>query len=287
MQIRRLLLIAALAAATLGFSVPAFGATTVYVTGDLGDPGGAMALTSAQLAGTKAPVLLAGDIAYETGSQADYAANFTPYFGSFIERMWPVPGNHDYGSGFPYYFSYWGSRVGSIEQSWYAKTIGSWRVLMLDSNCEFIGGCTKGSPEYRWASAQLKSFLGQCVAAVWHHPRWSTGPHGNNDAVTDLYALLVRRHVDLLLTGHDHDYQRFYRSDADGVRDRQGVREFVVGTGGAALYDFTSDSPLIAKRSSASYGSLKLTLRSRGYRWEFMPTSGTFSDSGHAKCLSK
>lgn len=276
--------LAAMALVVVLPSAPTFAATTVYVTGDVGDPGGAMALTGRQLTSTSAPVVITGDIAYETGSKADYAANFTPYFGAFTDRSWPVLGNHDYGSGFPYYFTYWGDRVGSVAQPWYAATFGSWRFLMLDSNCEFIGGCEKGSAEYQWVKQQLATHSGRCVAAVWHHPRWSTGPHGDNASVAELFGLLRRRHVDLLLTGHDHDYQRFFPSDARGTRDRDGVTEFVVGTGGAALYDFASTSPLIAARSSASHGVLKLRLSDSGYRWKFLATSGTFSDSGAAKC---
>ena len=258
--------------------------TTVYVTGDVGQSGGGMALTADQLTSVSDPVILPGDITYTNGTSAEYAANYTPYFGSFVDRSWPVPGNHDYGTGWPYYFTYFGSRVGSTAQPWYAKQFGSWLFLMLDSNCTRNGGCDASSAQYAWVTQQLQSFTGKCVAAVWHHPRWSDGPHGDNATMGDMFALLRANDVEALFSGHDHDYERFMPSDANGTYDAQGVAEFVVGTGGASLYDFATTSTLTAARSKESHGVLKLELSETGYAWSFLPTSGSFADSGTANC---
>lgn len=258
--------------------------TTVYVTGDIGWSGGGQSETGEQLRAVSNDVLLTGDITYSNGTEAEYATNFTPYFGDFKDRSWPVPGNHDYGTGWPYYLTYWGDRVGSYSEPWYAKRFGDWLFLMLDSNCTVNTGCGTTSPQYLWAKSQLESFSGTCVAAVWHHPRWSTSQHGNNASVSDLFALLREHNVEMLLAGHDHVYERFLPSSASGTYDSEGVAEFVVGTGGASLYSFPTSSTLTANTSDASYGVLKLDLNASGYAWQFLPTSGTFTDSGTANC---
>lgn len=264
--------------------IPTPTVTTVYVTGDIGWSGGGQDLTGSQLHAVSDPVVLPGDVTYFNGTSAEYAANFTPFFGSFDQRAWPVPGNHDYGTGWPYYFTYWGARVGTQAAPWYAKQFGDWLFLMLDSNCSVNSGCGTTSEQYAWAKSQLEAFGGTCVAAVWHHPRWSTSQHGDNSSVSDLFALMREHHVELVLSGHDHDYERFFPSNSAGAYDTNGVAQFVVGTGGASLYNFNTTSPLTAAKSNASYGVLKLDLNATGYGWEFMPTSGTFTDSGTSAC---
>ena len=139
-------------------------------------------------------------------------------------------------------------------------------------------------------AAQRDANPGRCLAAVWHHPRWSSGYHGDADAdgeedVSAMYALLAARGADLLLSGHDHDYERFARLAPDGSPSATGIRQFVVGTGGTALRPFVRTAPGSQARSDSTYGVLKLDLRADGYDWSFLPVAGdTFTDRGSDTC---
>ena len=245
-----------------------------------------MTETAALLGDMTDPLIVTGDIAYPNGTAAELAACYDPSYGKYKAHTYPVPGNHDYNTtDAADYFAYFGSRVGTIAEPWYSVSIGDWHFVMVNSNCASVGGCDTSSPQYIWLSNELATHTNQCVAAVWHHPRWSTGYHGNNTDVADMYALLVDRGVDLLLTGHDHNYERFTTINAGGVEASNGVREFVVGTGGASLRDFATTSPLSQARYKDSYGVLRLALSDTSYSWTFLPTGSTsFTDTGSDTC---
>lgn len=236
------------------------------------------------LAGTVAAL---GDLAYDSGSPSQFANCYGPTWGRFADRTRPVPGNHDYVTqGASGYFGYFGPRVGRLGESWYAYDLGSWRVYALDSNCAFIGGCGPGSPQLEWLLADLAANPRSCVLAYWHHPRYSSGQHGNNPEVQPLWAALVGAGADVVLASHDHLYERFARLDASGADDPdRGIRSFVVGTGGKDPYEFRSVQPGSEVRNAGTYGVLVLTLRGDGYDWRFVPVAGsTFTDSGSEAC---
>lgn len=256
----------------------------VYATADVGECGGATAAT-AKVIPSGSRVIAAGDLAYPSGSAASFASCYLPYYGKFLRRTFPVPGNHEYFAPDLAYFDVFGTRAGTPARPWYTVRFGAWRFLMLNSNCRRVGGCDRGSRQYRWLARTLRNDRSQCLAAVWHHPRWSSGHHGGSPATTALYRRIVRAGGDLLLSGHDHTYERFARKRASGRIAGSGLRQFVVGTGGARLYGGFGD-PLAGSqvRQAEHHGVLRLRLTKDGYSWRFLATDGAMVDSGADSC---
>ncbi len=257
----------------------------VYVTGDIGQCGGAADETAALIDAAAGPLVATGDLAYPSGTSTDFANCYDPYYGHLKSVTFPVPGNHEYYSGGSAYFDYFGSRVGTVGQPWYVVDIAGWRFYMLNSNCDEVGGCGVSSAQYTWLEEQLRHIQPACTAAVWHHPRWSSGVHGPDPSTAPLYALLADRGTDLLLTGHEHNYERFTRLDASGTADPAGIIEFVVGTGGQALREIPGLAAGSQARLADSHGVLRLTLRTSEFDWRFLPTDpqgGT--DAGSERC---
>ena len=230
-------------------------------------------------------VFAAGDLAYPDGTSAQFQDCYGPTWGRWKLRTSPVPGNHEYHtSGAAPYFAYFGSRAGTPGKGWYAYNLGTWRIYNLNANCDHVG-CGAGSEQIRWLQADLAASPHTCVAAVWHQPLFSSGMHGGDAAVRPLWEALQAAGAEIVLNGHDHDYERFDPQTASGVAAATGIREFVVGTGGAPLRAFASVQSNSAVRSSATYGVLKLTLHTGSYDWAFVPVAGgTFTDSGSGAC---
>jgi hypothetical protein len=235
---------------------------------------------AARLEGT---VALLGDIAYPRGSAVDFASCFDPTWGPMRPRLRPAPGNHEYETkGASGYFAYFGAGAGRIGEGWYSYDLGAWHLIALNSTCDAIGGCGPGSPQLAWLLQDLASSgaarPGACTLAYWHHPRWSSGRHGNDDMTDPPWDALAAAGADVVLFGHDHDYERMEPID--------GIRSFVVGTGGRSLYEWPgSVLPATEVRANDTYGLLQLTLGEAGYAWEFIPaTGGSFSDSGSGVC---
>ena len=233
--------------------------------------------------GGSAPILMVGDLAYPNGSEEDFSRCFAPLWGKFKGRMLPVPGNHEYHNpeAAPYY-EYFGDQAGVAGQGYYAVHIGAWRVIGLNSNINVEAG----SAQERWLKAELAVHSVRCTLAFWHHPRFSSGKHGDTPSMGIIWRDLNDAGVDVVIAGHDHDYERFAPQTASGERDdKRGIREFVVGTGGAALRLFAQFKRNSEARSSNSFGVLKLTLREESYAWEFVPVDGSgIHDHGEAMC---
>ncbi len=262
------------------------GATRVLAAGDIGECGGAAPETSEILEAVGGPFLALGDIAYPKGAPEDYKECYDPYYGQFKDRTRPVPGNHDYmtDDGRPY-FDYFGATAGTQEESWYSQDIGSWHIVHLNSNCEYIGGCDENSPQYRWLEQDLVESDTACLAAIWHHPRYSSSEYGDNDEVAPLFTALVDAGGDFVLNGHAHFYERYPRMSGTGTPAESGMREFIVGTGGANLYPFATVNPASEVRWNQGHGVLQLDLKTDGYDWRFIPTdSATVVDSGTDAC---
>jgi len=243
----------------------------------------ATAKVAAGIAGT---VSTAGDNAYEGGTAAEFQDCYGPTWGAFRDRTNPAPGNHDYGtSGAGGYFGYFGTRAGPVGTGWYAYDLGAWRIYALNSNCTKVS-CAAGSEQEQWLPADLATSPRACVLAYWHHPRFSSGEHGNDTGVTPLWNALYEAGAEVIVNGHDHDYERFAPQSPGGAADpARGIRELVVGTGGASLRSFSTIRANSEVRNSTTYGVLKLTLSSGSYTWEFVPAgSGTFKDSGSGTC---
>jgi hypothetical protein len=232
-------------------------------------------------------VFLAGDNVYDRGTAREYAACYGPSWGAFKNRTKPTPGNHEYLTrGAASYFDYFGAAAGTRGQGWYAYDAGTWRVYALNSNCSAIGGCAERSAQDRWLEADLAAHPARCVLAYWHHPRFSSGMHGNHSFMEDIWKTLYDAGADVVVSGHDHDYERFAPQTHAGRTDPQrGIREFVVGTGGAALRPFERLRPNSEVRNAVTHGVLVLTLREGGYDWRFVAVPGrAFRDSGSGNC---
>lgn len=232
-------------------------------------------------------VFTAGDNVYPIGSTSDFDNCYEPSWGRFKERTRPIPGNHDYGTrAAAPYFAYFGPVAGMPGQGWYAYDLGTWRIYALNSNCSAIGGCGTTSAQYAWLQADLAANQRRCVAAYWHHPRFSSGPHGPSSRMSSILQRLYDAGADVVIAGHDHLYERFAPMSPTGTADpTRGIRHFVVGTGGAGLYDPGGAAPNSELIEADTHGVLRLTLSWSAYEWEFIAASGAkFTDEGSASC---
>lgn len=232
-------------------------------------------------------IALLGDLAYTNGTATEFANCFDPVWGRHKARMKPSPGNHEYyTAGATGYYGYFGAAAGDPSKGYYSYDLGSWHIVVLNSNCTAVGGCGAGSPQEQWLRQDLAANPRTCTLAYWHHPRFSSGSHGNNSIVQPLWQALDEAGADLVLTGHDHNYERWKPQDAAGNLKTNGIVEFVVGTGGTSLRAFTSTQPAnSAVRNASTWGVLKLNLHASSYDWEFVPIAGqTWTDKGTALC---
>jgi Calcineurin-like phosphoesterase len=237
--------------------------------------------------GTPGTVLTLGDNVYENGTRREFADCYDPTWGQVLDRTRPAPGNHDYHTaGAAGYFGYFGERAGDPKLGYYAFDLGAWRIYSLNSNCADIGGCDARSKEVAWLQADLAANRTQCVLAYWHHPRYRSGPHGNNAAVGALWTTLATAGAELVLNGHDHDYERFAPQSASGTVDPSaGLVEFVVGTGGNNHYQFGAIEPNSRAHDNTSFGVLQVTLAPGSWTSRFVPVAGrTYSDSASGTC---
>lgn len=239
-----------------------------------------------RLAGTIAPL---GDLAYDRGSRDEYARCFAPSWGRHTARMRPAPGNHDYGTGdAAAYFEHFGPAAGEPGEGWYAYDLGSWRVIALNSVCWEVDGCGAGSPQDAWLRAELARHADRrCTLAYFHHAPFSSGRlHGGEPTARPLVDALYDGGVDVVLTGHEHHYERLGRLDPSGGLDAErGIRHFVVGTGGNRLYPFDEPHPSSEARFGDGYGVLRLELGDGEYAWEFVGVPGVeFADAGAERC---
>ncbi len=264
------------------------GGETVLAAGDIGTCSQKSDDAVAALAQyNTGPVLLLGDNVYERGSKNEYSNCFDPAWGSFKDRLKPVPGNHEYNTaGASGYYDYFGASAGDPSAGYYSYDIGTWHVIALNSNCDFVdGGCAAGSPQEQWLRADLAAHPAACTLAYWHHPLFSSGDHGNQDYMKPIWDALYAAGAELVLNGHDHDYERFAPQSPDGQADPAGIREIIVGTGGKSLRSLGRLEPNSEVHDSSTYGLLKLTLAPAGYSWEFLPIDGgAFADSGTGIC---
>jgi 3',5'-cyclic AMP phosphodiesterase CpdA len=244
--------------------------------------------TAALLDRIPGTVFTLGDNAYTSGTAEQFRDCYGPTWGRHLERTRPAVGNHDYRTkGAAAYFAYFGAAAGPPDKGYYSYDLGKWHVVVLNSNCGEIGGCRAGSPQEQWLRRDLAQHPALCTVAMWHHPRFSSASeHGDDSATQDLWKALEEAGAELVLSGHDHTYERFAPRDADGRPDpERGIRQFVVGTGGRHEYAWGTIEPTSQAHDNETFGVLKLTLHPDSYDWEFVPVEGgTFTDSGTAKC---
>jgi hypothetical protein len=267
-------------------SFAASGSYPVLVgAGDIGDCStGASFATAALIEAIPGLVFTAGDEAYPEGSAEDFDDCYEPSWGRFRDRTLPTIGNHEYLTpGAVGYFGYFDDVAGRLGRAWYSLDVGAWHVIILDSDCDIVG-CGRGSAQLAWLKADLAADSNRCTLAIWHHPRFSSGGHGNDPAVAPFWRALMAAGAELVVNGHDHDYERFAPQTPRGRLDRgRGIREIVAGTGGASLRWFHRVKAN-SKVRLREHGVLQLTLRPAGYSWQFQRTDGSIGDAGTTRC---
>ena len=235
-----------------------------------------------------AVVFTTGDNAYQDGSYQEFLDCYDPSWGRHKERTRPAVGNHEFkqtkAEG---YHRYWGDRGGPFDLYYYSYDVGSWHIVVLNSECHRVG-CTFDSDDgeqVEWLDGDLEASEAECTIAIWHHPRWSSGRYGNDPATATLWEVLSDHDAEIVLNGHEHLYERFEPMAADGTLDRaRGIRQFTVGTGGGNLRGFEDLAPNSAARGS-EHGVLKLALGEGTYQWEFLAVEGaSLSDAGTGTC---
>jgi hypothetical protein len=227
-----------------------------------------------------------GDIQYEEGSLDAFNEVYDKWFGRFRSITEPVPGNHEYYTeGAAGYFDYFGKRAGTAQKPWRSfSPVAGWRIYLLDSNCEFVGGCGSDSPQGRWLTKELKSSDDECAIAAWHHPLHTSGGYNGDEPTIaraqPLWDLADAGGVDIVLNGHDHIYERFAPID--------GMTQFTVGSGGKELYEIGAKAPKSRVRFDDRVGVLRLTLSSDGsYSYAFIDaTNDKVMDAGTQTCMN-
>jgi hypothetical protein len=260
------------------------GAGDIASCSSLGDEATANLLDG--IAGT---VFTTGDNAYPDGTAAQYANCYDPTWGRHKARTRPAVGNHEYHTaGASAYFNYFGAAAGDPNRGYYSYDLGGWHIVVLNSNCDQVGGCGVGSLQEQWLRVDLAAHPAACTLAYWHAPRFSSGIiHGSSRAMATIWQVLYDYGAEVVLTGHEHHYERFARQDANGVADpERGIREFVLGMGGNSHYAFGTPIANSELRNSDTFGVLKLTLHATSYDWQFIPEAGkTFTDAGSEACI--
>ncbi len=231
-------------------------------------------------------VFTAGDNAYSDGSASEFKECYDPSWGRFKDRTRPTAGNHEYGtSGASGHFNYFGEAAGKKGEGWYSYDLGSWHIVAINSNCSAVGGCGPGSKQYEWLKQDLAKSGKKCIAAYWHHPRFTSGAHGDVEKMGDIWKLLNDNGGDVILQGHDHHYERFAKMDSKGNITDTGMRSFVVGSGGTSFRDVGERKGSEIQQNTV-HGVMKLTLHADKYEWEFLPVEGkSFVDKGEDSCL--
>ena len=244
--------------------------------------------TAALLDEIPGTVFTIGDNAYDNGTLAEFNDCYGPSWGRHKERTRPVPGNHEYNTtNANGHFRYFGAAGGDPDDGYYSYDLGSWHVVAINSNCSEVGGCGVGSRQEKWLRADLAASTRPCTVAYWHHPLFTSGAdHPASSRMRPLFKVLYEHGAEVVVSGHNHNYERFAPQTPAGELDEdRGIRQFVVGTGGKSHYGFNAAKPNSEVRNATTFGVLELTLRQTGYDWRFVPEAGgTFTDSGSGDC---
>jgi hypothetical protein len=242
--------------------------------------------TANLLDGIPGTVFTTGDNAYPDGTAADFMNCYELSWGRHKARTYPSAGNHDYHTeGAAGYFGYFGPIAGEPDKGYYSYNLGSWHIIVLNSNIE-VGA---RSEQVNWLREDLAAHPVACTLAYWHEPRFSSGDrHGSSKGIRPLWQVLYDHGADVVLNGHEHNYERFAPQDPEGSADPiRGIRQFVIGTGGRSFYPLTKSIANSEVQNDDTLGVLKLTLHADSYSWEFVPVAGgTFTDSGNAPCVT-
>jgi hypothetical protein len=233
-------------------------------------------------------ILIPGDIQYDDGTLSEFRRSFDLSWGQLEIPLRPTPGNHEYRTaGAAGYYDYFEMQSGWRPPPWYAFTLGDWRFISLNSNCDQGRiDCGPESEQEQWLRANLEAEPHRCTLAYWHHPRYSSGFHGSDPRTASIWRTLDQAGAELVLTGHDHHYERFALQDENGQQSDGGMREFVVGTGGSALSVVRDPrAPHTQYAQNREFGVLRLGLYADVYTWKFIGLNGRTMDKGVGGCF--
>ncbi|HET6354196.1 DUF7594 domain-containing protein [Streptomyces sp.] len=263
---------------------PPSGDPVLVGAGDISNSGSGDTATANLLDGIPGTVFTAGDNVYDSGTASEFSTYYNPTWGRHRARTKPAPGNHDYNtSGAAGYYGYFGAAAGPSGRGYYSYDLGSWHVVSLNSEVSM----SVGSAQEQWLRTDLAGSTKPCTLAYWHKPRFTSGAnHAPETSTGPLVQALYDNNADVIVTGHNHQYERFAQMNPSGQLDTaRGARHFVAGMGGASHYGFGTILPNSQARNSDTYGLLKFTLHSSSYDWQFVPEAGkTYSDSGTTSC---
>ncbi len=244
--------------------------------------------TAAIIEKTQGVVFTTGDNAYDSGSPDQFKNCYDKSWGKFKDRTKPSLGNHDYGTlGASGYFNYFGAVAGDRLKGYYSYDLGAWHIVVVNSNCIERNRCNENSDQVKWLREDLNAHPTKCTLAYWHHPLYTAGSYkGQLQYMQTVWQTLYDAGADVVVNGHDHNYQRYAPQDANGKLDKEkGMREFVVGTGGKDLYNIPQPIANLEAFNIATFGVIKFTLRAASYEWQFIPVDGqTFKDEGKDNC---
>ncbi len=254
---------------------------------DGSDPDQCQSRATADLLARADAVIPLGDLQYPDGALGSYEQGYDPTWGKFADESYPAPGNHDYHvGGAEGYFDYWTSKdrpTGPGRSGYYSWDLGAWHLISLNSNCDFVP-CDEGSPQNDFLEQDLAKTTQPCVLAYWHHPLFNSGQEHGSSAPSGAKAFwedLSSAGADIVLNGHEHNYQRYGKQDASGQEMSNGIREFVVGTGGKSHYGLLQEKdPNYETGNATDFGVLLLHLGDDAYSWEFVSVSGAVLDAG-------
>ena len=256
--------------------------------------GGCHQVATSALLGPATAVQTLGDNQYDAGSITAFNGSYAKSWGLYKAKTHPGIGNHEgtsatSGLGYCSYFgasAHCSSAGNQNNAAYYSYNIGAWHVIVLDSNCGAGGGCATGTPQYNWLVSDLAASNSVCTLAVWHQPRFSSGStHGSDTAYQPFWQALINGKADLVMNGHDHEYERFAPQGPTGAASATGLTEIVAGTGGKNLYSFGTVKANSLVRNNTTFGVVRLTLHSTGWDEKFLPEAGkTFTDTSSGIC---
>jgi hypothetical protein len=287
------MLVACLAAALM--ALPGSGRTAAVTLVGAGDIARCSAenrdaATAKLLGNIPGTVMALGDNVYPYGTAENFRKCYDPTWGKYKRRTMPAVGNHEYykTTAANPYFDYFGARAGERGKGYYSYDRRNWHIVVLNSNCNKVGGCGPLSPQGRWLRRDLAANPSECTLAYFHHPLYASGNGTATAQVRSFWNILYERGAEVILSGHAHRYERYAPITPAGAKNVQkGIRQFVVGTGGepGGTEVFRADAPNMQVVKTNVYGVLRLSLRADSYAWKFVPIAGkTFTDSGSTGC---
>ncbi|HVK23634.1 MAG TPA: DNRLRE domain-containing protein [Actinokineospora sp.] len=265
-------------------TTPPSGDPVLVGVGDIANSGSGDTATANLLDGIAGTVYTTGDNVYDSGTTSEFNTYYEPTWGRHKARTRPAPGNHDYNtSGATGYYSYFGAQAGPSGRGYYSYDLGNWHIVSLNSEVSK----SVGSPQEVWLRSDLAASSKPCTLAYWHKPRFtSSSSHAPDPTTGPLVQALYDYDAEVIVTGHNHQYERFAPMNPSGSLDNaNGIRHFVAGMGGASFYGFSTIQPNSEARNNNTNGVLKFTLHSNSYDFEFVPVAGkTYNDKGTTSC---